>query len=87
MPPEVDRAAKSHSGWVVRFRRSDRFPQVSMPKWAQDRAGAVVKGAKVRMGQLGSDSLVETIRLPIDAAGDADEASEIAQRIARRVEG
>lgn len=87
MPPEAVDAAKSRSGWVVRFRRSDRFPQVSMPAWAQDRAAAVVEGAKVRMGKLGSNSLVETIRIPLDAAADEDEATEIAERIAGRVEG
>ena len=87
MPPEAVNAAKSRSGYVVRFRESRRFPEVSMPAWAQDRAGALVDGARVRVGRLGSDSLVETVRIPLDAASDEDEASQLAERIVERIEG
>jgi hypothetical protein len=82
----VLRVAESERNYVVQFRKSENFFQVETPAWTREIAAEVAEGAHVRLGELGTSSVVESVLVPCDQAIDEDEAASIASRIAERVE-
>ena len=82
MEPTIS-ASSEH--FVVRFRDSARFDEVLMPEWAQSIAAEVVPGSHVRMGELGTDAVIQSIAIPRSRVGKREEALGKAQEIERRV--
>jgi len=81
------RIAESQTCFVIQFRRSAEFERVRTPPWAQQIGSSVLPGTTVRVGSLGTDSVVESILVPKRDVDDEDEVATIAELIRERVDG
>jgi hypothetical protein len=60
----------------VRFSDPDEFEEIRTPDWANDPAGSVVSG---------SDWIVQSVLIPLDAVESEDDASRRALEIASKI--
>ncbi|MFC7126954.1 hypothetical protein ACFQJ7_13125 [Halovenus rubra] len=70
--------SKTEQFWTVQVREGRHFDTVGFPDWAQRIANRISTGARVRLGQPGTDGwLVEVVRLSRQHVPDRDHAEAV----------
>lgn len=86
MNPTINDVQAGGARYTVVFRDSGLFDDLSMPDWAQQVAADVCAGAEVRLGAVGTDSIVQAVSIRAADVDGKKAACELAHEIARRID-